>query len=165
MKEKCAICGAESELNFLPYRIPHFGEAMIFTAVCPACGFRATDVMILSGEKRRRYEVEISSADALNVRVMRSSFGRIEIPELGARVEPGRGEAFISTVEGVLKRVEDVVKMLKRDAEGEKKKRADVVLTRIEDIRTGKASMTLIIDDPTGNSAIIGGNVTTKNAV
>jgi len=155
VKERCPICGAESELHFLPYEIPYFGDAMMFIAVCPSCGYRSTDVMILSGEKRRRCEMVISSAQDLNVRVIRSSFGSIEIPELGVSVKPGRGESFISTVEGLLKRVEEAVKMLSRDVEGEKKKRAGYILEQIEEIKSGKASMTLIIDDPTGNSAII----------
>lgn len=103
----------------------------------------------------------ISSLDDLNTIVVRSSFGTIEIPELGISVEPKRGEAFISTVEGVLKRVENVVKMLSRDVEGARKKRADAVLKRIEAIKSGEASMTLIIDDPAGNSAIISDKVKT----
>lgn len=163
MKEKCAICGTEIGLHFLPYEIPHFGEAMIFTAVCPSCGYRSTDVMILSGEKRRRYEMEVSSAHDLNVQVIRSSTGSIEIPELGVSVEPRRGESFISTVEGVLKRVEEVLKMLSRDVVGEKKKRAEHILMQIERIKAGEASMTLIIDDPTGNSAVISDKAKIKN--
>ena len=163
VKEKCPICGAESELHFLPYEIPHFGDAMMFIADCPSCGYRYTDVMILSGEKRRRYEMEISSAQDLNATVVRSSFGSIEIPELGVSVEPRRGECFISTVEGVLKRVEEVVKMLSRDVKGEKKKRAEHILKQIERIKSGDVSMKLIIDDPTGNSAIISDKVKIKD--
>lgn len=158
MEEKCPICGATSKLQFLPYKIPYFGDAMMFIAVCPSCGHRSTDVMLLSGDResrRRRYEVEISSVDDLNIRVVRSSFGRIEIPELGVNVEPRRGEGFITTVEGVLKRVEDAVRMLSRDVNDARKKRAEQVLMQIEDIKAGNASMKLIIDDPTGNSAII----------
>lgn len=153
VKEKCPLCGAESELHCVPYEIPFFGEIMIFTAVCASCGFRATDVMVLSEEKRKRCEMVVSSAEDVNAIVVRSSSGTIEIPELGVSVEPKSGEAFISTVEGVLKRVENVVKMLSKD--GTSKKRADEVLKQIDEIKSGKASMTLIIDDPTGNSAII----------
>lgn len=155
VKENCPVCGAEGELHFSPYTIPHFGEAMIFTAVCPSCGYRSTDVMLLTNKKRKRYEMVISSVQDLNVRVIRSSFGIIEIPELGVNVAPRRGESFISTVEGVLKRVEEVVRMLSRDVKGEKKKRAEHILQQIEKIKSGEASMTLILDDPTGNSAII----------
>ncbi|HID19636.1 MAG TPA: ZPR1 zinc finger domain-containing protein [Methanophagales archaeon] len=155
MKEECPLCGAESELHFVPYEIPFFGEIMITTAVCSSCGYRSTDVMVLSKEKRRRSEMMISSVADLNAIVVRSPFGTIKIPELEVNVEPKRGEAIISTVEGVLSRVEEVVKMLARDVEGAKKKRADVILKQIEKIKSGEASMTLIIDDPTGNSAVI----------
>ena len=157
MKERCPICGEESDLQFLPYNIPHFGDAIMFVAVCPSCGYRSTDVRILSENKakQRRYELVVSSVQDLNVRVIRSSFGRIEIPELGVTVDPKEGDSFISTVEGVLKRVERVVKMLNRDAVGDKKKRAEQTLVKIEEIKAGKASMTLILEDPTGNSAII----------
>ena len=153
MKETCPLCGAESELQVVPYNIPFFGEVMIFTSVCAACGYHATDVLTLAEEKRNRCELVVSSIEDVNAIVVRSSSGTIEIPELGVTVEPKRGEAFLSTVEGVLKRVENVVKMLARD--NASKKRAHEVLEQIAEIKLGKASMTLIIEDPTGNSAII----------
>ena len=162
MKENCPICGAESELHFLPYDVPFFGGIMIFTAVCSSCGYHATDVMVLSEEeekKRKRCELVVSSVEDLNALVVRSSAGSIEIPELGVSIEPKRGEAFISTVEGVLERVEDVVNLLSGDGTG--KKRADEVLKQIDQIKSGEASMTLIIDDPTGNSVIISDKVKT----
>ncbi len=153
MKETCPVCGAESELHSVPYEIPHFGEILIFTAVCDSCGYRATDIMMFRDQKQNRCESVIASPEDVDAVVVRSSFGTIEIPELGVTVEPKRGEAFITTVEGVLKRVERVVQMLSKDAES--KKRADAVLKQIEEIKLGNAQMTLIIDDPTGNSAII----------
>ena len=159
VKESCPICGAESEVRFLPSEIPYFGEIMIFTAVCSSCGYRATDVMVLSEGKRRRCELVISSVEDLNALVVRSTSGTIEIPELDVSIEPKRGEAFVSTVEGVLERVKSVVKMLSRDSA--RKKRANDVLERIDEIKSGEASMTLIIDDPTGNSAIISDRVKT----
>ncbi len=70
-------------------------------------------------------------------------------------MDPNEGESFISTVEGVLKRVERVLKILSRDAVGDKRKRAEQILMKIDEIKAGKARMTLILDDPTGNSAII----------
>lgn len=156
VKEECPLCGAESELHCVPYKIPFFGEIMIFTAVCASCGYRNTDVMLLSEKKRKRCEMLISSVEDVNAIVVRSSSGTIEIPELGVIVEPKCGEAFITTVEGVLNRVENVVNMLSKDGASKKQRaNANAVLKQIEEIKSGKASMTLIIDDPTGNSAII----------
>lgn len=159
MKENCPLCGAESESQFLPYEVPFFGEILIFTAVCSSCGYHATDVLVLSEEKRKRCELVVSSEEDLNALVVRSSSGSIEIPELGVSIEPKGGEAFITTVEGILERVEDVVNLLSRDGTG--KERADEVLKRIAQIKSGETDMTLIIDDPTGNSAIISEKVKT----
>ena len=161
MKETCPLCGAESEVHMVPYAIPLFGEVMIFTVMCASCGYRATDVLMLAEEKKTRCEMEISSVEDVNAIVIRSSSATIEIPELGVNVEPKRGEAFITTVEGVLQRVENVVKMLGKEAAS--KPRADAVLKQIAEIKLGKARMTLIIEDPTGNSAIIPNKLFFKN--
>jgi zinc finger protein len=110
-------------------------------------------------DKIRRNELEVFSVDDLNATVVRSSFASIEIPELGVRVEPKRGEAFVSNVEGVLQRVEKVVEMLSRDEEGEKRAKAAAIVKKIAQIKAGEANMTLILDDPTGNSAIISDKV------
>ncbi|PXF54037.1 MAG: hypothetical protein C4B56_01165 [Candidatus Methanophagaceae archaeon] len=156
MKGRCPVCGAESNQEFKPYNIPYFGDVMLFAVSCPSCGYHSSDVMLLSGGKnKKRHEMLVSSVEDLNTTVVRSSYGRIEIPELGVSVEPRKGESFITTVEGVLMRVERVVKMLSREEEGARKERAERILRRIEDIKAGKAKMKLIIDDPTGNSAII----------
>ncbi len=156
MKERCPVCGAEGKLEFKPYNIPYFGDIMLFTLSCPSCGYHSSDVLLLSsGRNKKRHELLVSSVEDLSSTVVRSSYARIEIPELGVNVEPRRGESFITTVEGVLIRVERVVKMLWRNEEGEKRERAERLLQRIAEIKAGKASMRLIIEDPTGNSAII----------
>ncbi|MDF2957687.1 MAG: C4-type Zn-finger protein [Candidatus Alkanophagales archaeon MCA70_species_1] len=154
MKGACPICGSGMILKFTPYEVPYFGEIMIFSAMC-SCGYRSTDVMILSERRNRRYELEVTSEEDLNVRVVRSHCGRIEIPELGVVVEPKRGEAFISNVEGVLQRVEDVLKFLERDADEKQKEKIAELFRKIEEIKAGRRRMRLIIEDPTGNSAII----------
>ncbi len=156
MRDKCPVCGADSNQEFKPYNIPYFGEVMLFVTTCPSCGYRSSDVMILEGGRsKKRHELLVSSAGDLNAMVVRSSYGRIEIPELGVNIEPRKGESFITTVEGVLVRVERIVKMLRKQVEGAKRERADYVLKYIEEIKAGKKSMRLIIEDPTGNSAII----------
>lgn len=86
-------------------------------------------------------------------RVVRSSSGTIRIPEIGATVEPGPlAESFVSNIEGVLERIKNVTGDMDTENSGKKKE----ILERIEKIRNGEEKATLIIDDPLGNSAIIG---------
>jgi zinc finger protein len=91
-------------------------------------------------------------------RVIRSSSGTVQIPELGVIIEPGpASEAFVSNVEGVLCRVEEVIAMATKwsSNDPEKTERGNQLLEMIDSVRKGKNTMTLVIDDPFGNSTII----------
>jgi zinc finger protein len=82
----------------------------------------------------------------------------VQIPELGVIVEPGSGsEAFISNVEGVLCRVEEVIQMATKWSctDPEKFELGNRLLELIDAVRRGEQKMTLIIDDPFGNSVIV----------
>jgi zinc finger protein len=85
----------------------------------------------------------------------------VHIPEWGLDIEPGpASEAYISNVEGLLDRIETIVMMARKWAEkDEEVRRADELLCEMDAAREGKASFTLIIEDPLGNSAIVDENV------
>ncbi len=109
--------------------------------------------MISSINEPTRYEYVINSKSDMRIRVVRSSSGTISIPEIGASVEPGPvSEGFVSNIEGILERIKNVTE----DMETKNKKKKKEILEEIEKIRNGKEKATLIIDDPLGNSAIIG---------
>lgn len=124
--------------------------------LCEACGFRLTDTMILTSNEPIRYEFEIKGADDLSARVARSTSGRIEIPELGVSIDPGPAcQGFVSNVEGVLARVEDAIKTVLLSADDDERRSALEGLKTIAEAREGMIPFTLIIEDPSGNSAII----------
>ena len=133
---------------------------MHITSICD-CGFRYSDTLILSQHEPMHYEMKVRSTDDLDARVVRSTSGTIRIPELGVEIEPGpASESFISNVEGVLERVERILDMVTRWGEEDKTTRALELLSSIIKTRAGEYNITIIIDDPLGNSAIIA-----KNAV
>jgi zinc finger protein len=102
------------------------------------------------------YEMAISTTDDIDARVVRSTSGTIRIPELGIDMEPGpASESFISNIEGVLDRVADILEMVVRWNEDDKTPRAKELLSNIEKIKAGEFGITVIIEDPLGNSAII----------
>ena len=133
--------------------VPYFGEIIQTTMFCKKCGYKHSDILITAINEPIRYEYPITSEKDMFVRVVRSSSGTISIPELGATVEPGPiSECFVSNIEGVLERIKNVT----RDMKTENTKKKKDVLNKIEKIIEGKEKATLIIDDPFGNSAIIG---------
>jgi zinc finger protein len=72
-------------------------------------------------------------------------------------MEPGpRAEAFVSNVEGVLRKFLDVVQGQEAVAEtAAKRKRLRSVHARIQGLIDGAEPFTFILEDPTGNSAVL----------
>jgi zinc finger protein len=131
---------------------------MHITTICD-CGFRYSDTLILSQHEPVHYEMKVRSIDDLDARVVRSTSGTIRIPELGIDIEPGpASESFISNIEGVLERVEEILCMVTRWGEEDKTAQAMELLSNIKKTRAGEYDITLVIEDPIGNSAIIAEN-------
>jgi len=97
------------QFNWETQEIPYFGEAMVIAGVC-TCGFRHSDTILLGQKEPARFTLQVTDPDDMDARVIRSSSGTIRVPELGVNVEPGHAsESYVSNVEGVLSRIEDVV--------------------------------------------------------
>ena len=152
----CPFCSNEIEYLYQTEEIPYFSDILLTTAICNSCGFRSVDVMVLGGGEPVRYEFHVSGEEELDARVVRSTTGLLEIPELGILVEPGPAcEGFITNVEGVLQRFDEVMDRILTWAEGEERNNALALKEKIMEARKGKVPFTLIVQDVDGNSAII----------
>lgn len=161
-RSTCPLCSGELKTNWVPDNIPFFGEVMHITSICE-CGFRYSDTLILSQHEPMHYEMKVRSIEDLDARVVRSTSGTIRIPEIGVEIEPGpASDSFISNIEGVLERVEEILGMVTRWGEEEKTARALELQSNILKTRAGEFNITLIIDDPLGNSAIIAKNAVSR---
>ncbi|MDD1666202.1 MAG: ZPR1 zinc finger domain-containing protein [Methanomicrobiales archaeon] len=151
---RCPYCEREIQYLYQTENIPFFSEILIVSARC-GCGYRHADTMILGEAEPARWEIGVEGPEDLNARVVRSASGTLQIPELGVEIDPGPAcEGFVSNVEGVLDRIDDVVAGVLTWAEGEERENALVLRRRIELAREGSLPFTLTIEDPTGNSAI-----------
>jgi len=153
----CPLCSGSILITWQSDDIPFFGEVMYTSAQCK-CGFRYADTFILTQREPTRFTYKVQSANDMNVRVIRSTSGTIRIPELEIIIEPGpSSDSYISNIEGVLCRIEAVLGMVRRwkDEPPEITLRAHELLESIEQIKKGEMEVTLIIEDPLGNSAIV----------
>ncbi len=150
-KIQCPVCKGDARYIVERYNIPNFGEAILSTISCD-CGYKSSDVLIPSeGKKKVRYEVVIDSPQKLNYRVIRSSHCDISIPELGVDIKStGFSEGFITNVDGLLMRIEENVKNNFSNTDKLKK-----FIQKLESARNGEISFTIVLEDKTGNSAII----------
>jgi len=133
---------------------------MLVTATCD-CGFRCVDTLILKEAEPVEWTIQVEDIGDLSARVVRSNRGKMQIPELGISIEPGPAcEACITNVEGILCQVEDVIGRVLTWAEGAERERAMALLQELEQVREGRKAITIIISDPSGNSAIISNKAT-----
>jgi zinc finger protein len=156
IESTCPLCANVLTFKFSTDEIPFFGEIMLVSASC-TCGFKYADTISLTEHEAARCEMKFDSGD-FAVRVIRSSSGTVQIPELGVTIEPSSAsEAFVSNVEGVLRRVEEIVALATKWSSNDPSKfeLGNHLLEMIDKVRRGEEGMTLVIDDPFGNSAII----------
>lgn len=154
----CPGCSTEIEYLYQTEDIPYFSGILIISARCTHCGYRFVDTQLLKNTDPSRWELQISSPDDLNIRVVRSMNGIISIPEFGVHIDPGPAcEGFVSNVEGVLNRIDAVIASVAGWTEDPKEvENAGHLREQIAQVKAGRLSVTLRIDDPTGNSAILG---------
>lgn len=151
----CPSCNTDIEYLYKTENIPHFSDILIISAICPECGYKFVDTQLLKHGEPARYTVAIHSEEDLNIRVIRSMSASIEIPELGVRIDPGPvSQGFVSNVEGVLDRIEQVVKGALQWGNEVERENAAKLLADIVRVKAGTYPVTLILEDPSGNSGI-----------
>lgn len=159
---KCPACGIEGVAKSImkEIEIPHFGKVMETTIQCPSCGFKHSDIIALEQNDPAKYVLEINR-NTLSVRVVRSQSATVIIPEAGVKVEPGpKSEGYVTNVEGVLTRFESAVKKaLTLFDDAESQKNAKNTLNKIQDLKEGNGTASLIILDPFGQSNIVSDSV------
>jgi len=103
----------------------------------------------------------IVSRKDLAMKVVRSSSATIRIPKLGVVIRPRvSAEGFITNVEGVLNRVQQVLEGVTPSLPPKRKSRAKKVLMNLKKARQGKLSFVLELRDPSGHSGIAGSDMT-----
>jgi zinc finger protein len=136
---------------------PYFGEVLYTVLKCEHCGFRHTTSVIMHQGAPMRTSFTLSQTDDLAVRVVRANSATIHVPGLGVTIEPTSiSESFVSNVDGILARVEDILKrvLVLADDEAQRQKAAEL-MERILKARSGELTLEIILDDPFGNSDIV----------
>ncbi len=152
----CPVCQTEIEFLYQTENIPYFSDIVIISALCGECGFRYRDTQVLGESEPARWELTIRGPEDFDIRVVRSTRGSVVVPELGARIDPGPAcEGFVSNVEGIISRIEGVVDGMIACGEVEETDVAAGFKEKIRMLRAGEFPVTLIIEDPAGNSLIV----------
>ncbi|XP_044746422.1 zinc finger protein ZPR1 [Coccinella septempunctata] len=158
----CPGCNAPCETNMKMTNIPHFKEVLIMATVCDVCGLRTNEVKSGGGiePKGLHIEVTVNSKEDFSRDVLKSETCHLGIPELDLEVGPNALGGRFTTVEGLISAVKEQLSdpkhshMFGDSIEKESKDKFQEFLKKFDEILDGKFKVTIVLDDPAGNSYI-----------
>ena len=155
--QPCPLCYEKTMiLTERDVEVPYFGKVFLFSMTCNSCKYHKADIEAAEQKEPVKYEFEITSEEDMKVRVVKSAEATVKLPHI-ASITPGpAAQGYVTNIEGILNRVKYQIEAAKESEEDEEdKKKAKNLLKKILNITWGKEKQKLIIEDPSGNSAII----------
>src|SRR3989344_753399 len=137
--------------------IPYFGKCFLMTMDCSNCKYHKFDIESSERKDPVRYTFTVKDKKDMNVRVVKGSEATVKIPTLRMEVKPGIGSiGYISNIEGVIRRFKKIIEDQRDNAEKDSvKKQAKNLLKKLWKVENGEMEIRIIIEDSSGNSAII----------
>ena len=170
VEQPCPICFSEEGLTMIAHtsEIPYFGEHTQLTILCPSCGWKHTDFIPAEGKKPGAWSLEIDNSEMLSVRIVRSSSCTIRIEKLGLEVDPGGATTgYVSNIEGVLNRFEGAIQLMYRQSIASKEqeivKKCELLLKKIDLVKSGDLVVEMTLLDPMGHSQILHSNAISRD--
>jgi zinc finger protein len=155
--EVCPICHQKTlTLMDKETEVPYFGKIFIFSMSCTSCKYHKADVEAAEQKEPCKYTFEVTTEEDMKVRVVKSSEATVKIPHI-ATISPGpASDGYVTNIEGLFERVKEILEANKEgEEEDEDRKKVKNMLKKITRITWGKEKAKIIIEDPSGNSAII----------
>ena len=151
MCKKNALTLTEDEIE-----VPYFDKLYVFSMTCANCKYHKADVEAVEVKEPSKFTFEVDGEKDLKVRVVKSSNATVKIPHV-MTIEPGpAASGYVTNIEGILNRVKHAIETAKEDEDdASAKKKAKNMLKKINKVLWGQEKLKIIIEDPSGNSAII----------
>lgn len=156
IESMCVNCEQTGITRMLLTKIPYFREVIIMSFSCPHCGFKNSEIQSagVMQEKGSRYTLKIETKNDLNRQVIKSDYCSCKFVELDIEIPAKRGQ--FTNVEGLLTQIKEDLA-----ADQPARKAVDPVMhDKIEEVIAKLTAaingeilpLTLIVDDPSGNS-------------
>lgn len=152
----CSECRAACLTKMKLVEIPHFKEVILMATNCESCGHRTNEIKSSAGIEEKGVEIKhkIKNDADLKLEAVKSDTCTIKIPELELEVISASAGKY-TTVEGLcqdtLERLEKSYPYMFGDsAEEQVRNKLNSIYERLR----SPVGLTVILDDPTGNSYI-----------
>lgn len=159
-KTGCPDCRVICDTNMKITRIPHFKEVVIMATNCDNCGHRSNEVKSSGGiaEKGVRIEVNVRTREDFSRDLLKSEYCSLSLRELDCDIGPHALCGRFTTVEGLLIAIKEQLieqsGMFYDSQDTEQKDKMTNFFQKLDDVLKSKKPVTLVLDDPTGNSYI-----------
>lgn len=157
----CPSCGSSCDTNMKLINIPHFKEVVIMATTCDYCGHRTNEVKSAGGVEPQgiRIDLTVRGREDFSRDILKSETCSLEIPELELEGGPHILCGKFTTVEGLLQDIQKGLGGSGRNlfnvfGDSRRGQRIDNVLSGLADVLSCKRQVTLILNDPAGNSYI-----------
>ena len=155
--QPCPMC-MQNKLTLIEdeTEVPYFGKLLLFSMTCSNCKYHKADVETPEKRDPVKYTFEVDGEEDLKVRVVKSSEATIKIPHI-MTIEPGPVSiGFVTNIEGIINRVKRMIESTKESEDDKNaKKKMKNMLKKLQKVLWGNEKLKIIIEDPSGNSAII----------
>ncbi|KAH9251068.1 hypothetical protein BASA81_011128 [Batrachochytrium salamandrivorans] len=155
----CMECEETGTTKLLLTKIPFFQEVILMAFECPHCGERNTQIKPGGRVQDKGIKIifKLDKLEDFSRQIVKSDSCTLRLVELDFEIPPARG--VVSNIEGVLTEVcESLEQTQARRAlleDAESVAAIDVFIAKMRDLLEGNAfPITLILDDPSGNSFI-----------
>ena len=136
--------------------IPFFGKVYLFSMACTECKYFKADIECQEKREPSKYTLEVDSVDDLNIRIIKSASATVKIPHVMTIESAETSNGYITNVEGLLNRVKRMLEASKEEADDSAaRKKIKNMLKKLHKVVNGYDKLKIIIEDKTGNSAIV----------
>jgi zinc finger protein len=155
--QQCPVC-MEKKLTLREDEtdVPHFGLTYIFTMLCEGCGYKKSDIECAEKKEPCKLAFEISDEKDLNAMLVKSGEATVKVPHIMTIESGPESEGYITTVEGLLTRVKNVLESsYNAEEDDDNKRKLKNMIKKLHKVMAGHEKLKITIDDPSGNSAIL----------
>jgi len=155
--QQCPVCHKKTLiLTEEQTEVPYFGKLFLFSMTCADCKYHQADVEATEKKEPCKFSFDINSEKDLNVRVVKSSKAVVKIPHITTITPGAASNGYITNVEGIINRIKHNIETARDSEEDDAvRKKAKNLLKKLNKVVWGQEKIKLIIEDPSGNSAII----------
>ncbi|XP_014219188.1 zinc finger protein ZPR1 [Copidosoma floridanum] len=156
----CPECNSPCQTNMKMTKIPYFKEVVIMATVCDVCGHKTNEVKSGSGIEPQgvKIEITVTGKEDFSRDLLKSETCYMKVPELDLEVGPMTLGGRFSTVEGIISAVRDQLAnstaLTGDSVDPEIATKMKNFIDQLDQVLQGKKQVTLVLDDPAGNSYI-----------